>query len=62
MAQDAANLSGVRVQAQGSKFKTNQYHKIHHQIFDMWCKTVRQMCQMSKKNFCHCLSLQSQAK
>ena len=30
--------------AQGSKFKTNQYRKIHLQIFDIWCKNVRQMC------------------
>ena len=30
--------------SQGSKFKTNQYFKIRLQIFDMWCKNVRQMC------------------
>ena len=34
---------------QGSKFKTNQYCKIRLQIFDIWCKNVRQMCQKSKK-------------
>ena len=29
---------------QGSKFKTDQYGKIRLQIFDIWCKNVRQMC------------------
>ena len=28
----------------GSKFKTNQYRKIRLQIFDIWCKNVREMC------------------
>ena len=30
--------------SQGSKFKTNQYRKIRLQIFDTWCKNVKQMC------------------
>ena len=29
--------------SQGSKFKTNQYHKRRLQIFDVWCKNVRQI-------------------
>ena len=28
----------------GSKFKTNQYRKIRLPIFDIWYKSVRQMC------------------
>ena len=45
--------------SQGSKFKTNQYRKIRLQIFDVWCKNVRQS---QKKIFVHCPFLQSQAK
>ena len=52
--EEPSHLSGIKalfvyglyhsIHPQGSKFKTNQCHKIRLQIFDVWCKNVRQMC------------------
>ena len=35
-----------------AKIKTDQNRKTHLQVFDMWCKIVREKCRDSKKNFC----------